>query len=189
MNMYEIAQRGKTSIAVLKRLAALGVLKYDKEAPAAETFADRVRFHLNRNPRLTVGMVLELLDNPAALGELRGYEDRASRQIAALGDVANEGAPAEVTAAIDDAARGDLEAGRILAAWIRRVLPARDVPHVWLASRLLYPLPANLRNADASRLTFALMHVRRRDDMAGWWHSGKNKEIVYHEFRTSALDL
>jgi hypothetical protein len=112
-----------------------------------------------------------LLADPTILDELGRYQGSAQEQIEALGGAAivkAQAAPREICALIDDAANNRPDAVESVAAWVRSVLPAgKPVSYVWLAVRLVWNSPENLRAADIKRVSMAL--VNARPHMAGWW--------------------
>lgn len=185
MNIHELSTRTNISVAKLRKLERLRVLTVDPESDAAPA----LRFHLARNIGLSVPQMLMLIDNPDLIGQLGKYADRARNQIAALGEV--HAAPRNVTAAIYDAARGDVTEAETLAGWLRDILPADPVPFYWIAVRLLHGLPATLKTQYAARINIALANVRKLESFAGWSHvetiAGKNA-IRYHK-PLASMDL
>lgn len=184
MNIHQLGNRTGISLAILRKLDKLKVLKIEAESDAAA----EIRFHLMRNQRMTVAQCLTLIADPSLVDELGKYATRASAMLLELGDV--QGAPNEVAAEISQAAKGDDDAALVIAQWLMQVLPAGTVPHAWVAVRLLLPLNEFMRVQYLSLVGLALMNVRRLPEFAGYWRSvkigGKN-EIRY--FAVDALDL
>ena len=183
MNIHEIAKRSGVSLVNLRKLDRMGVLIVDQESERAGA----LRFHMARNPQLTTGQLLELMDDSDLIDELGSYEPRAREQLAAIdwkGTALPWSAPKYVTAAIRDAGKGDENAARIIAGWLMEILPAvgKPVGHHWVAVRLLHPLNAHLREQNSGLVSFALSHVRRLPEFAGYWKLekiGKKNETRY----------
>lgn len=189
MNIHDTATKFKISVSALRRLEKGGLLTFEKPSDSVA----KMRFLLIRRQQLPVDSLLELLDDPGTLFDLYKYEERGRAQITALGDVRSSMAPIEVLAAISDAAGGDAVAAQVIASWLMRILPATDVSHHWVAVRLLLPLDPVQRGALASKVSFALMHMRKLESFAGYWASVENKsgrkEIKYFQKRVANLDL
>lgn len=187
MNIHDLSRRTHISLANLRKLERLDVLKLDEETPLAAP----LRLHLGRNQRMTVAQMLALIDEPATLDELGKYEARARAQLATLGDVKATAAPRSVTAEIVEASKGNPEACRALANWLKAILPSEPVPYHWVAVRLLAPLNEFLRETNAPLINLALLKVRGLPEFAGWWKSvpiaGRNT-IVFQKAKI-ALDL
>jgi hypothetical protein len=190
LNIYEIAEKFAISVAKLRKMERDGCLRVDGED--SETAA-ALRHYLARNQQMTVAQIMSLLDSPALYIELGKWADRARTQVAALGDVKATAAPRDVTAYIDDAARGDSEAVEILMRWLHGVLPAKPVPHSWIAARLLINLPENLRASFIKRIPIALLNVRKQPEFAGWWTlaptGAKDRNQTFYQKAKIALDL
>lgn len=167
MNIYEISEEHSISVTKLRKLERDGLLCVDGQESQT---AAALRYHLRRNQIMTVAQVLQLIDAPGLVIELNRWAERARTQLEALGDVKATQAPRDVTAYIDDAARGDAEAIAILLRWLQIVLPTRPVPHAWVGVRLLVGLPENLRAYNIRRVPLALLNVRKQPEFAGWWH-------------------
>jgi len=167
MNIHDISRRTHISLENLRKLERLGVLKLDEETPIAAP----LRLHLARNQRMTVAQILTLIEEPEIVEELGKYAERARAQISALGDVKATAAPRSVTAEIVEASKGNPDACRIIADWLKEVLPSEPVPYHWVAVRLLAPLNEFLREMNAPLINLALLKVRGLPEFAGWWRS------------------
>jgi hypothetical protein len=166
LNIFEISEQFSISVAKLRKMEKAGCLRVDSEENEA---AASLRHYLARNQQMTVGQLMTLIESPSLYIELGKWSDRARTQVAALGDVKADAAPLDVTAYIDDAARGDPEALDVLTRWLQSVLPARPVGHAWVAVRLLIGLPENLRAYNVKKIPMALLNVRKLPDFAGWF--------------------
>lgn len=171
MNIYEISEKHKISLHKLRAMAKDNLLRLDSVEDERSAL---VRYYLSRNTNATVEHLLWLIESPAMLIDLGRYAERAKAQLSALGDVKATAAPRDVTAYIDDAARGDAEAQRILLDWLLGVLPGKPVSHAWLATRLLVGLPENLRAHNVKKLPMALLNIRKMPEFAGGWIIEKN---------------
>lgn len=192
MNIFEISAKSGIPLKSLRKLERMNINfgKLDSE-PDIFFHAAKIRFTLMRKGQLTVEQLFQLLDDPAIYDELKKYQGAARTQVAALGDVKATPAPREVTAAIDAAAGGDVDAAHALAGWLMGILPASPVGHHWVACRILFPLNAFMREQMAPRISLALMHMRKVEEFAPYWASikaanGRNS-IFYSQPKT--LDL
>lgn len=191
MNIHQMANRTGIALRDLRKLDRLKVLKLDRETPAS----DAIRFHLSRNPRLTVEHMLALIDEPDILDELSPkHAARVKTQMAAL-DLDNSEAPLapiEVAASVASAARTDAAAAATIAHWLMGVLPsAAPVSHHWVAVRLLAPSAKVIRDQDLSLIGLALVNVRRVPEFAGYWKSEtiNGKPAILYQKPKLALDL
>jgi hypothetical protein len=167
MNLFEYCERYHISVAKARRQMKDGVLRLDREENEQ---AAQMRFYLGRGQHLTLAHMVALLENSSILLDLGRYEERAEAQLAELGDVKGAAAPREVAAHITDARSGkEPESIAILVAWLRSVIPTHPVSHYWVALRLLWGLPENIRKYDVPRVPLALLQCRKHPDLAGWW--------------------
>lgn len=157
MNIREISAKSGVGVKALAKLERMGVLKVDAE----NMLAAEIRFHLARSKTLTVAYMLALLDDPSLLEDLGNYQDRAKRQIAALGNVKESVAPNAIRAYVRDAGQGSPTAAQCIATWARSIAPAGGVSYHWLAVRLLIGAPENLMQEDLRAMRFALLNVRK----------------------------
>lgn len=165
MNIYEIAAAQNVHVGKVRKILQAAKIPYTEPSGAASS----LRYGLSRNHQLTAVQMLMLLEDARLFRALGKYETLARTQIFWLGDVQPDAAPPTVTAYIADAAGGDDQAATIIASWIKRVLPDRPVSHHWIAVRLLFNLPPNLRKAASTQLSLALRNVRNRPDFRDWW--------------------
>jgi len=189
MNIYELGKKSGLPLKTLRMLDKLGALKVEADTGPLSAMI----FHMKGNMFFTTGMLLQLLDNPALVGELAyvspRYERRARAQIDELGDVAASHAPKSVTAEIAQAAKGDDDAALVIAQWLMAALPSDPVPHHWAAIRLLAPLNEFLREQNGRLISLALLNVRKLPEFAPYWRSekvGTRNQVKY--FRPE-LDL
>lgn len=189
MNIYEIAMQANVSVAALKRLDKLKVLKCDAENP----LPSQIKFALARNPRLTVPHTLALLDEPDLIYDLGVYQDRALGQLSALGDVKANAAPVAVTAYLRAASGGDKEACEIVGAWLNRLLSSDNlqpfVPYQWIAVHLLAGMAPNLRITAVKGIHLVLLHVRRNDPLFDSRFSVRKNSAYYRTGEKITLDL
>lgn len=181
MNIHDVATKSGVSVRALRKLEKLKLIAFDADPKSDEhPRASEIRFLLMRGQQLSAALLIDLLDTPAALYDLRKYEARAREQIAALGDVRASVAPIEVLASISDAAGADASAAQTLADWLTRILPNEPVSHYWVAVRLLLPLDPIQRGAVVKQISLALMNVRRVESFRPYWRSvaGKNSRTV-----------
>lgn len=171
MNIHEISEKHKISLRKLRAMAKDNLLRLDS---VEDERSATVRNYLSRNANVTVEHLLWLIESPAMLIDLGRHAGRAKAQLSALGDVGATAAPRDVTAYIDDAARGDAEALRILLDWLLSVLPSKPVSHAWIATRLLIGLPENLRAHNVKKIPMALLNIRRMPEFAGGWTIERN---------------
>jgi hypothetical protein len=187
MNIYEFTKKAGLTLKAARKIEKLGVLKLDKEN---DRVAELV-FHMRGNMTFNLRMLLWFLDDPALIEELgyasERYAKRARAQLESLGDIKATAAPAEVTAEIRQAGKGDDDAALVIAQWLIGVLPAQPVPYHWIAARLLAPLNEFMREQNSPMLTLALLGVRKLPEFAGYWRTTKSKNIEY--FSKKELDL
>lgn len=184
MNIYEASKRTGVSIANLRKLEKLKILKLDDEKELAPV----LRFSLARNAHLPVAHILALIDDPGLIDELGRYSDKARAQMAELGAFEASAAPARVSYEIPDAMKGDKEAAGRIAAWLRDVLPPEGVSHYWIAARMLAPLNEFLRAKCVPRFGLALLTVRDLPEFKEWWRM-KGKSVIYFRPSHFSLDL
>ncbi|MBA4161661.1 MAG: hypothetical protein C0515_06220 [Novosphingobium sp.] len=120
-----------------------------------------------------------LLEEPSLLLDLGRYANKAEEQLSEVGDVKGEAAPREVAAYCWGAATGkEPESVEILVEWLRLMIPAHPVSHYYVALRLLWGIPANIRHYEVPRIPLALLQCRKHPDFAGWWHKVENKSRI-----------
>ena len=194
MNIHDVATKSGVSLRALRKLEKLKLIKFDPNPDADEhPRAAEARFLLMRNQQLSASLLVDLIDAPSALFDLRKYEARAREQIAALGDVTGQAAPIAVQAVISDAAGADATAAQTLADWLTSILPAEPVSHYWVAARLLYPLDPFQRETIGKKISLALMNMRKLESFVPYWESVPGKYgrsvINYFQKRNFPLDL
>lgn len=190
MNIYEFCEEFKISLGKARKMNKRGVLRLDGGDSEA---AGEMRHYLGRGQALPAAHLVALLEDPALLLDLGRYADRAEQQIAELGaKVKDDAAPREIVAYVTDAAKGDPEAVGVLLDWLKTILPARPVPHSFIAVRLLLGLAPSIRQYDVPRIPRALLNCRRHDAFAGWWkietRAGRNITI-YSQPTKKSFDL
>lgn len=166
MNLFEFAEKFNISLSKARAMQKADVLRLD-EVVSEE--AAEIRALLIKGQPLTAALLCWLVDNPAQVWELGRYTGKAQEQLETLGNVKAQAAPKEIAANISDAARGDSEAVALLVSWLKEIIPARDVPHSFIAVRLLLGLAPGVRRFDVPRIPRALLQCRRCEDFAGWW--------------------
>lgn len=172
MNIYEFCEKFRIPRQKARKMYEAGVLILDMgESPHGAI----IRSRLGKAQSLTVPQFLAMIEDPSILAELGHYREKAERQLAALGNLADGASPREVAAYISDAARGDTEAIGILVAWLKQIIPAEPVTHHWVAVRLLLGVPANIRKFDLPRINDALAWCRKSQDFRGWWRIEKRR--------------
>lgn len=164
MTLHEMNKKYGIKMPKLRQMEKDGALNCRDASPVEPM----IRYFQKRR-ELTVPYLVQLIDQPELI-EL--FTDAARRRveriIAALGDV--QPAPADVAACIIGAYEGDPGDVRTVLEWCKRTIPpAGEVPHHYLAVRLLMGVPENLRQYEEKRLPRVLLNVRRSDDFAGWW--------------------
>lgn len=168
MNFLEFCDRFHISQRKARLMLKADVLRLDETT--SET-AIKIRGLLAKGQSLTAAQLCELVEAPGLLLDLGRYAGAAQDQVEALGDARGEAAPKYIVAYIGDAAKKDPQAVAILIDWFKLIIPARPVPHNYLAVRLLLGLAPNVRAFDVPRVPRALRECRRHADFAGWWHS------------------
>jgi hypothetical protein len=164
----EISKKTGVGVWTLRKLVKAGIFKADDDNAATE----KIRLTLARGNPLSVAQLVELVDDPTLAHDLGRYAERAKAQVAALGEVRSEAAPFEVAAYIDEASNGNADATRILAGWIREIVPAAGSVHFsWIAARLVWN--SRTRADDIARVSLALINARK--ELAGWWRIEKIK--------------
>lgn len=187
MNIYELSKKSRVPLKSLRKLDELRALKIDAENDKMS----KLVFHMAKNQRYTLPMLLWFLDDPGLLEDIgiesRRYQQRATVQLGELGDIAATSAPKHVTAEIREAGKGDDDAALVIANWLRLILPVEPVGHQWVAARLLAPLDEFLREQSAPMISLALLNVRRLPEFAGFWES--EKIAKKNQIRYFSLDL
>lgn len=174
MNIYKLAFRSKIPITKLRKLEKLGVLRVKDDGESQ--FLDGLIFHMRANQTLSVMHLLGLSEG-STLDELEAvkprYAKRAKNQMLALGNTEDSLAPRDVTAAIEGASRHHPEEARVIADWLKGILPASPVAHAWVAYRMMKPLNPAAREKAASEISLAMVNVRKLPEFAGYWRSEK----------------
>lgn len=184
MTLHDLCQKTKISMSTLRKLHRLKVdFSLIPEENAENTEAAAIRFHLARNPDLTVNQMLRLIAEPDLIFELKRYTERAQAQIDALGNYKATAAPRAVTAYIADAGKGEKGVGdpaavQVLVDWLKAILPTKPVNFGWIAVRLLINLPESLRAENAKMLLLTMINVRNHEDFKPYWSRTKGK-IIY----------
>lgn len=188
MNILEFCETFRISLAKAKRMDKAGVLRLDENMSDEET---AIRAALAKGQPLTAFQLCALVERPGLLLSLGRYAGRAETLLSELGDVREETAPREVSAAILHAARGDDRAVSVLAEWIKGIIPSRgSVSHSYIATRLLLGVPENLRKFEVPRLPRAIFYCRKGEALQGWFtvhEQGKRTFTLYH--RPKGFDL
>lgn len=166
MNLFEFAEKFNISLSKARAMQKADVLRLD-ETTSEE--AAEIRALLIKGQTLTAALLCWLVENPAQVWELGKYSGKAQEQLATLGNAKAQAAPKEIAANISDAARGDSEAIALLVSWLKEIIPAREVPHSFIAVRLLLGLAPGVRKFDVPRIPRALLECRRRQEFAEWW--------------------
>jgi len=185
-SIHEMAQRYGVQMKKLRWMAREGALNCDAESPITAT----ILYTLRCGNRLTVSQCVALLETPALFETLGRKADKARKQIAELGSV--RGAPANIAAELAGAAAGDPASVQALVNWCKATIPpAGEVPHHYLAVRLLMAVPANLRQFEEKRLPRVLLNCRRSEEFAGWWRIAPmgSRGITLYSRQGAGFDL
>ena len=189
MNLFEFAEKFKISLRKARAMQKADLLRLD-ETTSEE--AAEIRTLLIKGQPLTAALLCWLVDNPAQVWELGRYAGKAQEQLETLGNVKAQAAPKEIAEYISEAARGDSDAVALLVSWLKEIIPARDVPHSFIAVRLLLGLAPSVRKFDVPRIPRALLQCRRCEDFAGWWtvHThGTRSQTFYKRPAKKEFDL
>lgn len=181
MTIDEFCQRWQISRKKAREMHKAGILILDSGAsPIAASALGALRAGVDLSPLHLV----HLFETPDDLARLGYYQDKAKRALEAIGDLAQDRAPREVSAIVPSAARGNQEAIERLRAWICEALPAAPVYHAWIGTRLLVPMPQVTRQEDARLVNKAIGRVRRLPEFNSWWHveaiRNGRKRTIYH---------
>jgi hypothetical protein len=176
MNFHEFCDRFHISQRKARLMLKADVLRLDE---TTSEIAIRIRGLLAKGQPLTAAQLCALVESPGMLLDLGRYAGAAQEQVEALGDAKAEAAPKHVVAYIGDAVKKDPQTVVILIDWLKSIIPARPIPHNYIAVRLLLGLTPNVREFDVPRVPRALRECRRHADFAGWWcvdrQSGRTK--------------
>lgn len=192
MTLYEFSEKYRISLRKTRRMAKDGVLRLDREENEA---AAEMRLCLSRGQRLSAHHLLALVEEPSLLLDLGPYADRAEQQVSELGDAKNGTAPKEVAAYVSEAASpgsdGHAEAVKIVTKWMKEIIPAKPVPHSYIAVRLLLGIPSSIRKFEIPRIPRAMLNCRQHPDLNGWWRvvrtAGRN--ISLYQRPQNGFDL
>lgn len=184
--LREISRKSGVGVHSLRKLVKAGFLR----AEAESDISTAIRSILAKQRPLSVAHLVELMTDESIYEDLGRYAEAASYQVTQLGEVKATAAPREICAVIDDAANNRPEAVETLAQWIFRALPANPCSHAWLACRLVWNSPENLRSEDIKRVPLALINARKL--LTGCWairDDGKRKSTVYFRKANKFIDL
>lgn len=167
LTLKEISLKSGVGVHSLRKLVKTGFLKAMDEDPQATA----IRNMLAKQRPLSVSHLVAIMTEPALVEMLGRYGAEAQAQVARLGRVYDSAAPREISALIDDAANNRADAVAALGGWLRVSIPEHDVSHAWLAIRLIWNSPENLRAEDIKRVPLALINVR--PEIPGYWRVDK----------------
>jgi hypothetical protein len=188
MNIFELADKSGVSLRTLRKIEKL--LK-GRPIAASDPVIDAIRVQSRKSRALSVSQYMALIDDPDLIDALGTRAENVQDALDAIGDAVGEAAPRDVTMHIQDAAKGNAEAAAILARWMRDALPVQgNVSHAYLALRLLYGVPENVRHYVLPLVPRAMQAAKRQDALAGHWRVVQNGSIRATEyFRPIFLDL
>lgn len=191
MDIYEIANDTGLSVRTLRKLEKKGLLR-TSESENKEAAA--ILFAMRKGNPLTIFHLAALVENPALLLDLGGYMGAAESQVKALGDVTQEIAPAAVIDTIDLAARGERAACIKLAEWMQETVPTKgEVPHHYLAVRVLLGARADMRPYIGTRIPRAFLNVRSTLPEFRFWFTlrpaAKDRQATFYHAPKNAFDL
>jgi hypothetical protein len=179
VNIFEICEKFQISLAKARRMEKANVLRLDENTPDE---IQEIRHLLMRGQPLSAAHLVALVENPGWTLDLGRYADKAQALVASLGNALDERAPLSVTAYIADAAGSDDAAQLAVINWMKRIIPAKPVPHNFVAVRLLLGVSLIDRKNDAPRIPRVLLNCRKRPEFAGWWQlieNGKRNSTIY----------
>lgn len=184
--VHDISREFGISLKKLRRMERRGILNCDAEDPVTAS----VLYTFRTGNRLTVSQALALLERPALLETLGNKADKARRQLSELGNV--KPAPADVAANLAGAAAGDPDSVQSVLGWCKETIPpVGEVPHHYLAVRLLMAVPMNLRQYEEKRLPRVLLQCRRSEEFAGWWRTAavRSRRVTLYSRPGGGFDL
>jgi hypothetical protein len=187
VNIFEINEKYQISLGKLKRLVRDGLLVCDEGD--GHPLAPAMRANLMRNQDLSVEQLLLLIENPKIFAELKNRQSQARKQIAALGDYAQEAMPLALVSSVLKAAAGDAKGQAVMVAWVKSVLPGFPVPYAYLGVRAAIGILPIGRHDFLGKFAQALMNVRKDSEFAGWFRTdqiGSRKKTFYYN---PGLDL
>lgn len=162
-SIFRLCNEFNISLTKARQMDKDGLLNLDQsEEPEQEIF-----YWLSHGSHLTVRHMVMLIEKPSLLHELGSQERKARDQLEEVGSAKEESAPPHVVACIAERTLIP-EAVALLVDWIRSVLPAHPVSHYWIATRLVFGLPKEIREDRSAYVRFALKQCRNHPDMAGW---------------------
>ena len=192
MTLYEFCEKYHISLSKARRMDRDGVLRLDREENAT---AAEMRQCLARGQTLPAHHLMSLVEEPSLLLDLGRYAEKAEQQVSELGDVKNGTAPKEVVAYVSEAARPGsdehAEAVEILVKWLKEIIPAKPVPHSYIAVRLLLGIPAPVRKFDIPRIPRAILNCRQHPDFKDWWRVVKtpSRNMTLYQRPKKLFDL
>jgi hypothetical protein len=188
MNIFELADKSGASLRTLRKIEKL--LK-GRPIAASDPVLDSIRAQTNRVRPLSVSQYMALIDRPELIDALGSRAERIEQELEAIGDAQGEAAPREVTLHLQDASKGNPKAAAIIAQWMHDALPDQgNVPHAYLALRLLYGVPENVRRFALPVVPRAMQAAKRQAPLAGCWRiveTGSMRATEY--FKPMPLDL
>ena len=180
MNIFEFCERFNISMKKAKEMRKADILRIDG---STDEKTEAIRYWLSRGQRLTAAQLCELVEDNSLLLDLGRFAERAREAIDTLDNPMRQAAPREITAYITDACKGDKDAAAILATWIKTIVPAKPVPHAWIAVRLLLGINPSVREFEIPRINRALLNVRLLPEFARWFTSksvnGRNATFYF----------
>lgn len=168
MNLLEFCEKYKISLAKGRKMFRDNRLRLDENT--SENVLLMIAA-LRNGDNLSALQLCELAESASLVLELGRYAEKAQDQLDAIGQAKGEAAPLDIVAHIGEAARSDPAALETLVSWLQSVIPAKPVPHSYVAARLLLGLPANVRKFDANRISRALMKCRECASFEGWHYA------------------
>lgn len=186
MNVHEIAEKYNLPIRKLKKLEADGLLV----TTAGDSRPIKMRAYLSSNRPLSVVQLIDLKrdSSGALLARLGGYRIRAEELLAEVGDIASGAHPGgTATSRLYGAAILERPALDALAEWLRETIPPQGCSYHYIATRLLWNVPADQLPRAYKFLPRALINLRALPELAGW--STKEKGEGTRFIRPKPLDL
>lgn len=187
--IYDISKQLDISLRTLRKIDKAGYLKASK---SIDPITDSARDNLKKGNRLTALQQLHLLRNPGARETLTQWEYDIDATLEALGDAIGEGAPWDVSSAIELAARREPGSVDKIADWLSNLILFSDSfdkgaekDHAFIAVRLLANVPDHSLEILAKKTQACLWNVRRaRPD---YWKLNDKGQTVYFRPNKKAL--
>jgi len=184
MNIHELHEKSGVSLRTLRKIEKL--LK-GRPIGASDPVVDAIKSQTNRTRPLSVAQYMALIDKPELIDALGNRAERIEQELETIGDAIGQAAPREVTLRLQDAAKLNPEAVAIIAQWMQSAIPEQGcVPYAYLALRLIYGVPENLRRNALPLVPRAIQAAKQHEALAGHWRFAE-KATIY--FRPTILDL